>query len=168
MGAAGGREGQLVRSALRIGARPLPVRRDRGEGHPQALRGELAMRRILAAALAALLMLPAVVGARTAVIVVPNSTELGPASAVYRSDGQTARQRTFQYITSFLNANTVPDSYDVIPARQVQTGLIRFGRVTGWNNNLPYTAVIWNGLVSTVALNMNPGCYPCSLSITGM
>lgn len=130
------------------------------------------MRRILTAAFAALFLWApfAESAGRVAVISVPHSTENSLTTAVQRADIQTSRQRALLYTRAFLDAHAAPGSYDVIPARFVQTSLIRFGRVNGWNGDTAYAAVIWNGLGNgiTAALNPTQGCFPCSLTITGM
>lgn len=130
------------------------------------------MRRTLVAALAALfLWAPFAEGAgRVAVISVPHSTENSLTTAVQRADIQTSRQRALLYTRAFLDAHAVPGNYDVIPARFVQTSRIRFGLVNGWNGDTAYAAVIWNGLGNgiTAATQTTAGCFPCSLTITGM
>lgn len=120
------------------------------------------MRRVIAAALAALSLTAAPALARVAVVVhqAPNETTN---LTTNRADHQTAKQRALLYVTSFLDAYKA--SYDVIPARRAQTSIVKGGIITGFNGDSAYSGVIWVGGTNT-GTNPIAGCFPCSLTIS--
>lgn len=119
------------------------------------------MRRILAAALAALCLLASIADARVAVVTrrLANETSV---TTLLRADSQTSRQRAMLYVTSFLNAYGA--SYDVVDAGRVQTSRIKDGFITGFNGDTAYSGVIWVG-GSSGGTNPTAGCFPCSLTV---
>lgn len=120
------------------------------------------MRRVIAAALAALSLTAAPALARVAVVVhqAPNETSV---TTLGRADYQTAKQRALLYVTSFLNAFKA--DYDVIPARRAQTSIVKGGIIRGFNGDTAYSGVIWVGGTNT-GTNPIAGCFPCSLTIS--
>lgn len=119
------------------------------------------MRRVIVAALAALCLFAVPASARVAVVVhqAPNETAV---TTALRADYQTAKQRALLYVTSFLDAYKA--SYDVVPARSVQTSRIKDGFITGFNGDTAYSGVIFVG-GNTTGTNPIAGCFPCSLTV---